>query len=128
MALPEIKNAIKNISSTIRQWSDTYEIPFSTSFSITGGEPFLRKDLQKILQELYRRHFSISILTNGTLINREKAKMLADLPVKGVQVSLEGPKAVHEAVRGRNSFASAVKGIELLRDAGIKDNHQCDPL
>jgi radical SAM protein with 4Fe4S-binding SPASM domain len=120
MALPEIKSAIKNISDTIRQWSDIYEIPFSTSFSITGGEPFLRKDLPKILQEINGHNFGISILTNGTLIEKEKAKMLADLPVKNVQVSLEGPEAIHEAVRGRRSFSSAVRGIELLRDAGIK--------
>jgi radical SAM protein with 4Fe4S-binding SPASM domain len=97
-----------------------YEIPFSPSFSITGGEPFLRKDLSKILQEINRRHFGVSILTNGTLIEKEKARMLADLPVKGVQVSLEGPEAIHEAVRGKGSFCSAVKGIEHLRDAGIK--------
>jgi AdoMet-dependent heme synthase len=120
MALPEIKSTIKNISDTIRQWSDTYEIPFSTSFSITGGEPFLRKDLPKILQEIYRHHFGISVLTNGTLIDREGARMLADLPVKGVQVSLEGPEDVHEAVRGRHSFSSAVRSIGFLRDAGIK--------
>jgi len=120
MALPEIKSTIKNISDTIRQWSDIYEIPFSTSFSVTGGEPFLRKDLQKILQELYRYDFSISILTNGTLIDKERARMLADVPVKSVQVSLEGPEGVHEAVRGRHSFSSAVRGIEILRDAGME--------
>jgi radical SAM protein with 4Fe4S-binding SPASM domain len=120
MGLPEIKSTIKNISDTIRQWSDLYEILFSPSFSITGGEPFLRKDLSKILQEINRHHFGISILTNGTLIEKEKVRMLADLPVKGVQVSLEGPEAIHEAIRGKGSFCSAVKGIEHLRDAGIK--------
>jgi radical SAM protein with 4Fe4S-binding SPASM domain len=120
MTLPEIKSTVKNIADTIRQWSDLYEIPFSTSMNITGGEPFLRKDLLKILQEIHKHHFGISILTNGTLINKEKARMLADLPVKGVQVSLEGPKAIHEAIRGRHSFFSAVRGIECLRDAGIK--------
>jgi radical SAM protein with 4Fe4S-binding SPASM domain len=120
MTLPEIKSTVKNIAETIRQWSDLYEIPFSTSMNITGGEPFLRKDFLKILQEICRHNFDISILTNGTLIDKEKARMLADLPVKGVQVSLEGPEAIHEAIRGRYSFSSAVRGIELLRDAGTK--------
>jgi AdoMet-dependent heme synthase len=120
MALPEIRSTIKKVSDTIRQWSDLYEIPFSTSFSITGGEPFLRKDLPKILQEVYRRNFGISILTNGTLIEKENAQMLADIPVKGVQVSLEGPEMIHEGVRGKHSFSSAVRGIGYLRDAGIR--------
>lgn len=120
IALPAIKSAIKKISGTIRQWSELYQIPFTVSFSITGGEPFLRKDLSKILQEIDRHHFGVSLLTNGTLIDKEKARMLADLPVKGVQVSLEGPEAIHETIRGKGSYSSALSGIECLRDAGIK--------
>lgn len=119
MALPEIKNTVKHIANTIRQWSDTYRIPFSTGFNVTGGEPLLRKDLSKILQEIYRHNFNIYILTNGTLIRKEQARMFTDLPVRGVQVSLEGPEAVHEAIRGKHSFSSALRGVEHLLDAKI---------
>ncbi len=120
MGMPEISNAMQHISDTIHHWSDTYEIPFFTSFNITGGEPFLRKDLCEILRKISSRHFAISVLTNGTLIDSENARMLADIPVTRVQVSLEGPEAVHESIRGRKSFSAALKGIGHLRDAGIK--------
>ena len=119
MTFGEIRRTIGKISETIRQWSDAYAIPFLPGISVTGGEPFLRKDLSKILQEIRKDDFDISILTNGTLVDKEKARSLADLPVKNVQVSLEGPESIHEAVRGKHSFASAVRGIEHLRDAGI---------
>ena len=119
MSMAEIKQTVQHISDTIRQWSDTYGIPFSASSNITGGEPFLRKDLPAILQELATHHFNVSVLTNGTLIDKERAGMLADLPVRGVQVSLEGPEPVHEEIRGKRSFSSAMKGVEVLLDSGI---------
>jgi AdoMet-dependent heme synthase len=119
MALPEIKRTVRHISETIGQWSDTYEIPFTVSANITGGEPYLRKDLPVILKELTGNNFNVSLLTNGTLIDKERAKMLAELPVRGVQVSLEGPEAIHEQIRGKGSFSSSMKGVELLLDSGI---------
>ena len=119
MALPGIKRTVRHLADTIQLWSDTYEIPFTASANITGGEPFLRKDLPMILKELTENHFNVSVLTNGTLIDRTKVRMLADLPVKGVQVSLEGPEAIHEEIRGKRSFSSAMKGVELLLESGI---------
>jgi radical SAM protein with 4Fe4S-binding SPASM domain len=59
------------------------------------------------------------LLTNGTLVNRERAMMLAELGVKGVQVSVEGPEDVHDDIRGAGSFRAAAAGIEHLIDCGI---------
>jgi len=119
MGLPEIDGALRDISDTIMQWSDSYEIPFTTSFNVTGGEPLLRKDLPEILQRISAHNFKSYLLTNGVLIKKEDARMFADLPISGVQVSLEGPQAIHEAIRGKNSFSSALRGVGHLLDAGI---------
>ena len=119
MTLSEIRRAVRNISETINQWSEAYLIAFSPSASITGGEPFLRRDLPKILEELTRHDFSVSVLTNGTLIDKERARMLAGIPVKGVQVSLEGPEAIHEQIRGSGNFSSSMRGVEHLLGSGI---------
>ena len=115
----EINEVLRNISNTIQQWSDMYAIPFSTSFNITGGEPLLQKDLSKILQKISRHKYDIYLLTNGTLIKKDNARIFADLPVRGVQVSLEGPEKIHEVIRGKHSFSSAMKGIQHLLNAGI---------
>ncbi len=120
MPLGEIKAAITEIEEMLRAWSDTYRIDFSPSFNITGGEPFLHQDIYEILEELRRRHFEVYLLSNGTLITREKAMLLAWLGIKGVQVSIEGPEEIHDSIRGKGSFASSLNGICRLRDAGIK--------
>jgi MoaA/NifB/PqqE/SkfB family radical SAM enzyme len=40
--------------------------------------------------------------------------------VKGVQVSIEGPEAVHDAIRGKGSLKRSLSGIQNLLDAGIE--------
>jgi len=119
MSLSEIKEVVGEVSDMFEEWAEGYGITFSPSFTITGGEPFLRSDIFKVLEEIKSRGFGLSILSNGVLINREKAKMLSTLGITGVQVSMEGPEEVHESIRGKGSFSSAIKGVQHLLEAGI---------
>ncbi len=120
MHLSEINEVISEMSEMLNAWSENYDIYFSPSFNVTGGEPFLHQDIFKILEEIKRKEFDIYILSNGTLIDKERAKRLLDLAVKGVQVSIEGPENVHESIRGKGSFYSSLEGIQNLLEAGIK--------
>ncbi len=119
LSLPEITDVIEEVSDMLKHWSDTYGVAFSRSFNITGGEPFLRPDLFEILGEIRKRGIDFYLLTNGTLVSRERAKRLADLGIKGAQVSIEGPEDVHDSIRGAGSFAAAAAGVECLIDCGI---------
>ncbi len=120
LALPEIRRGIDEISGMFEAWAESYGITFSPSFNITGGEPFLRNDLPDILAELGRRGYDLFFLTNGTLVTRDRARMLADTGVKGVQVSIEGCEEIHDDIRGKGSFDRSAEGIEQLLDAGLK--------
>jgi radical SAM protein with 4Fe4S-binding SPASM domain len=119
MSLSEIREVVNEVSETIKEWKEEYEIEFSPSFNITGGEPFLRNDIIEILKEIRSRGFDIYILSNGILIDKERAKILSDLAISGVQVSIEGPEEIHEKIRGKGSFSSALKGVRHLLDQGI---------
>jgi radical SAM protein with 4Fe4S-binding SPASM domain len=119
MPLREIRKVVAEVSDMIKDWSESYGVAFSPSMNITGGEPFLRTDLFEILGEIKQQGFKIYLLTNGTLASRDRARKLADLGVDGVQVSIEGPEDVHDAIRGRGSYAAATDGIERLVDAGL---------
>ncbi|MDH4027809.1 MAG: radical SAM protein [Nitrospirota bacterium] len=119
MPLSGIRESINEISDTLTAWKDLYGLDFSSSFNITGGEPFLRQDIFEVLAEIREKGFEIYLLTNGTLLNRSRAAALAGLGVKGVQVSIEGPEKIHDPIRGRNSFAASVNGIRDLLDAGL---------
>jgi MoaA/NifB/PqqE/SkfB family radical SAM enzyme len=119
MSLSQAKEVVNIARDTITSWSDTYEIAFSPSFNVTGGEPFLSPFLPDILSYLKTKEFDIYLLTNGTMINRDRAHMLAGIPLQGVQVSIEGPEEIHEQIRGKGSFKKAIQGISTLLDAGI---------
>jgi len=114
MTLEEIKRTAVLLSGTIKEWSELYQIPFLSSINVTGGEPFLHSDLFEILTSLHENNFNLYLLTNGTLVDRQKAAILAEIPVKGVQVSLEGPEKVHDNIRGKGSFKSAIRGVKNL--------------
>jgi radical SAM protein with 4Fe4S-binding SPASM domain len=119
LSLPEAKKVIAEVSAMLKDWSEAYDVAFSPSFNITGGEPFLRCDLFDILGEIKKSGFETFLLTNGTLVDRTRSRMLADVGVKGVQVSIEGAEEVHDSIRGEGSFAASAAGIEHLVDAGI---------
>jgi radical SAM protein with 4Fe4S-binding SPASM domain len=120
MSLSEITSVIDEISDMLTDWKDMYHIDFTSSFNVTGGEPFFRRDFFNVLEELKNKGFDTFILSNGTLIDRNKAEALARLAVKGVQISIEGPEDIHDAIRGQGSFISSMKGIRNLLEAGIQ--------
>ena len=119
LTFSEIKETLNEISLMLEDWSKSYDLAFQTSINVTGGEPFLRPDLFPILEEMIQQGYDLYLLSNGTLLDRDKARRLSRLPVRGVQISLEGLEKTHEALRGKGSFAGAVKGIEYLVEAGI---------
>ena len=120
LSLAEIRLVLDEIIDMLEAWSETYQLEFSPSLNITGGEPLLRKDLFEILEEMSTTGFAIYLLTNGTLINKDKAEQLARLGINGVQVSIEGPEEIHDSIRGKGSFAASCKGVAHLVKAGLR--------
>jgi len=91
--------------------------------SLTGGEPFIHKDLLVQLVDYfnYSDQFGrIGILTNGTLIDDAIALELKSFnKLHEIQVSIDGSNAyIHDQIRGKGSFYKAVEGIKLLREYG----------
>jgi radical SAM protein with 4Fe4S-binding SPASM domain len=119
MPVAGIVGVIREIAAMLQDWQETYGLKFSPSFNVTGGEPFLRGDFFIILEEIQRAGFATYVLSNGTLITPERGRTLAALGVKEVQISLEGPPAVHDTIRGPGSFAAALQGIGCLKEAGV---------
>jgi len=119
MSLSEITSVIDETSDMLSAWKEKHHIDFTSSFNVTGGEPFLRRDFFNVLEKLKNNGFDTFILSNGTLIDRDKAEALAKFAVKGVQVSIEGSENTHDAIRGPGSFKSSIQGIRNLLEAGL---------
>ena len=92
---------------------------FRGHLNITGGEPLLHPDLFWLLEQAKRRGITTAVLTNGTLIGLQEARRLRGCGVQYVQISLDGTRGVHDAIRGRGSFEQAAQGIEALQSQGI---------
>jgi MoaA/NifB/PqqE/SkfB family radical SAM enzyme len=120
LAFPEIAAVIAEAADMLAAWQEAYALTFAPSFHVTGGEPLLHRDLPAILAEMKRRHFAVYLLSNGTLITKSWAARLKALGVDGVQISLEGPAPIHEAIRGPGSFAASLEGAQNLVAAGVK--------
>lgn len=81
---------------------------------ITGGEPFIRKDIIKILEYASKRLIT-DISTNASLITPEIVEDLNKLDLKMIHVSLDGNKEEHESVRGRNTYDKTIRGLQALK-------------
>jgi len=89
---------------------------------ITGGEPFLRKDIFDLAEYVsIELGLELVILTNGTLLDEPLIKWLTTLPGLTIQVSLEaaGPE-INDSVRGHGSYERASHAVDLLTSAGVR--------
>ncbi|HNY26606.1 MAG TPA: radical SAM/SPASM domain-containing protein [Candidatus Sumerlaeota bacterium] len=92
------------------------------AFYFTGGEPLLYKGLDRILEHLKKRGLIAAFVTNGTLLERW-AERLVEIGVDNVTVSIDGPEAVHDSIRGvPGTFQKAVAGMEALLEARRRRN------
>ena len=86
-----------------------------THLKITGGEPFLRKDIMKLLKQARLLNLKTDISTNASLITNKVARNLSELGLDMVHVSLDGhTKAIHEIARGENTYEPTLRGIKNL--------------
>lgn len=58
---------------------------------ITGGEPLLREDVQKIIKIGKGLGLKIELVTNGSLLTDEKFKEFKKLGLDAIAISLDGP-------------------------------------
>ena len=116
---PEIVAAIK--SFLVREFE---HLPMY-NLSWFGGEPLLAFDIIddlstefRRLQKLHGTRGSLSITTNGSLLNRPMVDRLSELDLNLAHISVDGPKELHNRQRrslnGQDSYEQILNGIEML--------------
>ena len=97
----------------------------TTLIGFTGGEPFLNPDIAAMLSEVLSRGLRALVLTNAMKpMQRLQRPLLALREAHGdrltIRVSLDHyTSAVHEAERGRRSWAPAIDGLVWLARNGF---------
>jgi len=80
-------------------------------FLLTGGEPLARADLPEVVGLLRSNRVRWSLNT-AAMPDRAVRRAMATWPPSFVAVSLDGPKAVHDAFRGRaGAFEEALDSL-----------------
>lgn len=112
LSLEELKETADKIFSTMAKWQKKGDI------SITGGEPFLKKELFPLLSYLDNsdKISRLDVLCNGILITDEIASKLKKIKkLQNVQISLDGATPeIHDQIRGPGTFEKAMSGIRIL--------------
>lgn len=72
-------------------FSDLNEIGI-TNIELSGGEPMLRVDLPEIIKFAKNLKFRVKILTNGSLLSKEKIGLFEELGLDEIAISLDGTK------------------------------------
>jgi GTP 3',8-cyclase len=93
-----------------------------TKVRVTGGEPFVRKDILSFIEQLcaIETLSDISITTNGALLTRDKIQALIDLGIKRLNFSLDtlDPDRF-AAITGRDRFKKVWDAIMIAHALGI---------
>lgn len=91
-------------------------------YAFAGGEPFIRKELADIykVMSLGSRPKLMTIPTNGWYhekILKSTLQMLQENPQQNliIQISLDGPRDMHDKIRGFNSFDKAMESYATLK-------------
>ena len=91
---------------------------------VTGGEPFIRQDIMELLRYAVDLGLETVVTTNGYFITESIAQELASLDIF-TQVSIDGPRAVMDRVRGRGAYDAAVAALQVLNRAGVQTRLNC---
>jgi mycofactocin radical SAM maturase len=88
--------------------------------NIGGGEPMIRRDFFDLVDYSVASGVGVKFSTNGTFIDARTARRLAATQYLDLQISLDGTDAAtNDAVRGAGSYATALRAMNHLADAGF---------
>jgi len=115
LALEEMFNVVDNFVAFLKQ------LKMSGRIALTGGEPMKHKQLVPLIEYIKSRdvHIDLSILTNGTFIPQRCIEIFKKYDMR-IQVSIDGPKTIHNKIRGHNTYERSVRNIKRLVRNNIK--------
>jgi MoaA/NifB/PqqE/SkfB family radical SAM enzyme len=88
-------------------------------FNPLGGEPFMRGDVEEILDYAVQQGFYVTVTTNGTLITEKRARAIAAIPSDRLHfnISLDGARESHDEIRSEGMWDRAIEGLQRIRAA-----------
>lgn len=96
-------------------------LPRLKFINLTGGEPFIREDIEDIVRVCYTKTQRIVISTSGWF--EDRVLHLAErFPKIGIRISIEGLSQKNDELRGHEGgFDKGLRTLLTLKEMGLKD-------
>jgi len=93
----------------------------SPKIGFTGGEPLLRADIAGLVAHASGLGLSVSLDTNGILLDRQKVLELKAAGISNINISLDSPDARrHDRLRNApGCFDAALRAVGLCAELGV---------
>jgi radical SAM protein with 4Fe4S-binding SPASM domain len=89
--------------------------------TVTGGEALVRQDALEIAHRSKSLGMYTVLYSNGVSIASARVAAAIASAVDELQISFDGATAeVHDAVRGSGMFVRSIRGVDFLREAGVR--------
>ncbi len=113
----ELFKIADNIIETMELWGKKLIV------SLTGGEPFLKKELWDLLGYLSDSDVvsEISIITNGTIVDKYRGQLKSFPKLNQILVSLDGvTPEINDEIRGEGVFKKVTDNLAFLKRERFK--------
>ena len=93
----------------------------ATKFTPCGAESFMRKDFLDIVEHAHRIGYERQdVVTNGTMITDEHLDRLEKLSSVALHISIDGPKEIHDQLRGEGNYDKSIATAHKCIERGIE--------
>lgn len=113
MSWSEIESVFENC---LDMCTKTNRIPY---FYLTGGDPILHTRFWDLMDLFKSRRIAFAILGNPFHLDDAVCKRLKDSGCRMYQLSIDGLRETHDAMRKKGSFDTTLEKIKTLHRAGI---------
>lgn len=91
------------------------------TFTPCGAESFMRKDFLDLVELAHALGYRTQdIVTNGTMITKEHLDRLEKCPSVYLHISIDGPRDVHDDLRGEGNYDKSVETARECVRRGIR--------
>lgn len=93
----------------------------ATTFTPCGAESFMRKDFLDLVELAHELGYTTQdIVTNGTMITDANLDRLQACPSVYLHISIDGPKELHDDLRGEGNYDKSVATARKCVERGIR--------
>jgi len=102
----------KRIIDKLFSWLGIFNLSFA------GGEPFLNREVIKIINYARKKGIKTGINSNGYIIDKKYARAICESGLSTIFFSLDGEEKAHDYIRGqKGSFNRVINAIRFIQDS-----------